>query len=54
LLFSQQDTFVLSLVGKHRTSDNIADRVNAFDLCRQVRIDFDAAIIVRGKAYRFV
>src|SRR6202140_1468633 len=44
--FGNRDAFLLRFVGQHGSGNGIADRINAGDVCAEVRIDDDAAAIV--------
>jgi hypothetical protein len=46
--FHAGDAFLLRLVRQHRPSDDVADRVKAFDVCLEVLVNFDAAPIIHG------
>jgi hypothetical protein len=41
-----RDSFFLRLVRQHRARDDIADRVNTFDVGFEMLVDFDSATIV--------
>ncbi len=41
------DAFLLGFVREHRTSDDVADRVNAFDVGAEMLIDLDPFPVVQ-------
>ena len=52
-VLNTSDTFLLSLVGKHGTSDNITDGPDAWDLCLEVIVDLNSAVFVSDKTSLF-
>ena len=51
--FDAGDAFFLRFVRQHRAGDDVADRVNAFDVRAEMLVHFDAAAIVERDAELF-
>ena len=45
-VFGGGDAFVLGLVREHRPRDHVADRIDAFDIGLEARVDDDALLVV--------
>ena len=47
------DPFIFRFMGEHRTGNHIADGVDAFDICAEMFIDFDALPVIKLNANLF-